>query len=117
MAVNPGVGGGSVDSAAGSEELGKEGLFGLLLESLVTGRIVAPLRNGELDEDLGERDVCGLGPSGLWSPGVNGDDTFTLLDADLDELRSNLGTGEFRAGILKLSAERGEPPKKKRYMI
>jgi hypothetical protein len=41
------------------------GLLPLLLESWVTGRMVEPLRNGELEEDFGERGVKGLRPSEL----------------------------------------------------
>jgi hypothetical protein len=41
------------------------GLLPLLLESWVTGRMVAPLRNGELEDDFGERGVKGLRPSEL----------------------------------------------------
>lgn len=66
----------------------------------MTGRIVAPLENGELDEDLGERGVRGLGPSELWAPGVRGEEILPLLLSDLRDLRSRLGTVEFRDGML-----------------
>lgn len=67
MAVNPGVEGsgpGSVAERPG--DLGaRTGLLPLLLESWVTGRMVAPLRNIELEGDFGERGVKGLSPSEL----------------------------------------------------
>lgn len=66
MAVNPGVEGSVFGSAVERPgEVGIIGLVGLLVESWVTGRMVAPLKNGELDTDLGERGVKGLGPSEL----------------------------------------------------
>lgn len=71
----------------------------LVLESWVTGRIVVPLKNGELDEDLGERGVRGLGPSELWPPGDSGDEIFKFVCRE-KELRSKLGTAECRDGIL-----------------
>lgn len=66
----------------------------------MTGRIVAPLKSGELDADLGERGVKGVGPSELWSPGVTGDETFSFFDSVLHELRSRLGTVEVRFDML-----------------
>lgn len=67
MAVSPGVVGSAAESAA--ERPGDfgivVGLVGFWLESWVTGRMVAPLEKGELDEDLGERGVRGLSPSEL----------------------------------------------------
>lgn len=71
MAVTPGLLGSAVLG-----ETGKTGLVDLLLKSWVTGRMVAPLVKGELEEDLGERGVRGLGPSELWAPGVSGDEIF-----------------------------------------
>lgn len=62
IAVKPGVGG-SAEMVVG--EAGKEGLLGVGFESCVTGRIVAPLKNGELEEDFGECGVNGLRPSEL----------------------------------------------------
>jgi hypothetical protein len=61
IAVKPGVGG----SVAIPGDAGKVGLFETELESCVTGRMVAPLKNGELEEDLGECGVRGLRPSEL----------------------------------------------------
>lgn len=67
MAVSPGVVGSVAESTA--EGLGKVGIVvgpvGFWLESWVTGRMVAPLEKGELDEDLGESGVRGLGVSEL----------------------------------------------------
>lgn len=102
MAVRPGVAGSAADSAADRPgEVGiVVGLVGLLLESWVTGRMVAPLENGELDDDLGERGVRGLAPSELWAPGVRGEVTLPLFVSDLRDLRSRLGTVEFRDGML-----------------
>jgi len=76
------------------------GLVALLSESCVTGRMVAPLKSGELDADLGERGVRGLGPSELWSFGVRGEEILSFLDSVLNELRSRLGTVEVRFGML-----------------
>src|SRR3954471_20332836 len=95
MAVIPGVVG-SVGTVPG--ETGSVGLVALP-ESCVTGRIVAPLNNGELDADLGERGVKGLSPSGLWSPGVRGDEIFPFFVSILNELRSRWGTVECRFGM------------------
>lgn len=81
-------------------ESGRTGLVALLSESCITGRIVAPLKSGELDADLGERGVKGVGPSELWSPGVTGDETFSFFDSVLHELRSRLGTVEVRFDML-----------------
>ena len=81
-------------------ESGRIGLVALLSESCITGRIVAPLKRGELDADLGERGVKGGGPSELWSPGVTGDETFSFFDSVLHELRSRLGTVEVRFDML-----------------
>ena len=76
------------------------GLWDLVLESCVTGRMVVlfPLKNGELDEDLGERGVRGLGPSELWALGDSGDEIFKFVCRE-KELRSKLGTAECRDGI------------------
>lgn len=96
IAVRPGVDG----WGARPGEVGKVGLFDLLLlESWVTGRMVAPLKNGELEEDLGERGVRGLGPSELWAPGVSGEAIFTFVWS-VAELRSKLGTVDCLDGIL-----------------
>lgn len=67
MAVRPGVDGSGPSSVAERPgDLGAiTGLLPLLLESWVTGRMVAPLRNGELEADFGERGVKGLRPSEL----------------------------------------------------
>lgn len=81
-------------------ETGVVGLVALLFASWVTGRIVAPLKRGELQADLGERGVKGLSPSELWPPGERGDASFPFLESDLKELRSKLGTVEFLFGIL-----------------
>lgn len=97
MAVIPGVVG-SAEPVSG--ESGRIGLVALLSESCMTGRIVAPLKSGELDADLGERGVKGVGPSELWSPGVTGDETFSFFDSVLHELRSRLGTVEVRFDML-----------------
>lgn len=94
--MKPGVGG---SAAARLGETGNVGLFDLLFDSWVTGRIVAPLKKGELDEDLGERGVRGLGPSELWAPGVSGDEIFAFA-CKVEVLRSKLGTVEFLDGIL-----------------
>jgi hypothetical protein len=61
--------------------------------------MVAPLKRGELDGDLGERGVKGLSPSELW-PGERGDESFPLFKSDLKELKSKLGTVECRDGML-----------------
>ena len=96
IAVRPGVDG----WGARPGEVGKVGLFDLLLlESWVTGRMVAPLKNGELEEDLGERGVRGLGPSELWAPGVSGEAIFTFVWS-VAELRSKLGPVDCLDGIL-----------------
>lgn len=97
MAVRPGVVG-SAGPVPG--ESGRIGLVALVSESCTTGRIVAPLKSGELDADLGERGVKGVGPSELWSPGVTGDETFSFFDLVLHELRSRLGTVEVRFDML-----------------
>lgn len=100
MAVRPGVVGSAADSAAeGPGEVGIVGLVAFWLESWVTGRIVAPLKNGELDADLGERGVKGLGPSELWAPGVRGEESLPLFESELSDLRSRSGTVEFRDGM------------------
>lgn len=75
------------------------GLVDLLLKSWVTGRIVVPLVKGELEEDLGERGVRGLGPSELWAPGVSGEEIFGFECRDR-ELRSKFGTVDCLNGIL-----------------
>lgn len=102
MAVRPGVVGSAVDSAA--ERPGEVGivvgLVGFWLESRVTGRMVAPLEKGELDEDLGERGDRELGPSELCAPGDSGEEILPLFVSDLRDLRSRLGTVEFRDGML-----------------
>lgn len=97
MAVIPGVKGSAV---AVSGESGRVGLVALLHESCVTGRMVAPLKSGELDADLGERGVRGLSPSELWPFGVSGEETLSFFDSVLNELRSRLGTVELRFGML-----------------
>lgn len=76
------------------------GLTSLLSESPVTGRMVEPLRNGELDPDLGDRGVKGLCPSELWPPGERGDESLPLFESDLNELTSRVGKVEFRDGML-----------------
>lgn len=81
-------------------ESARVGLVALLSESCATGRIVAPLKSGELDADLGERGVKGLSPSELCSPGVTGDETFSFFDSVFHELRSRLGTVEARFDML-----------------
>lgn len=102
MAVRPGVEGSAASSVAERPgDLGAiVGLLVLLLESWVTGRIVAPLRNGELEADFGERGVKGLSPSELWAPGERGVDRFPLLKSTLSDFRSRLDTVELRDGIL-----------------
>lgn len=67
----------------------------------MTGRMVVlfPLEKGELEEDLGERGVRGLGPSELWALGDSGDEIFKFVCRE-NELRSKLGTAECRDGIL-----------------
>lgn len=101
MAVSPGVRVSAPASGAKAPgEAGIVGLFTLLFESWVTGRMVAPLKSGELDVDLGDRGVKGLGPSELKAPGERGEESLPLFEFDLDKLRSSLGTVEFRDGIL-----------------
>lgn len=56
------------------------------------------MKKGELDEDLGERGVRGLGPSELWPPGDSGDEIFKFVCRE-NELRSKLGTAECLEGI------------------
>lgn len=94
--MTPGVVGSPVEERLG--ETGNVGLLDLVLESCVTGRMVVPLKKGELDEDLGERGVRGLSPSELWPPGDSGDEIFTFVCRE-NELRSKLGTAECRDGI------------------
>lgn len=66
IAVRPGVeGSGAVSAVRLPDEGGIVGLVALVLESWVTGRMVVPLKNGELDPDLGDRGVKGLSPSEL----------------------------------------------------
>jgi hypothetical protein len=96
MAVIPGVGGPAGAVCGESEKVGLVALF----ESCVTGRMVAPLKSGELEADLGERGVWGLGPSELWSFGVRGDEILSFFDSILNELRSRLGTVDARFGML-----------------
>lgn len=79
-------------------ETGKIGLADLLPKSCVTGRIVLPLVMGELEADLGERGVRGLGPSELWAPGDRGDVIFESVCRER-ELRSKLGTVDCLNGI------------------
>lgn len=74
--------------------------------------MLAPLKNGELDPDLGERGVKGLRPSELWAPGVRGEEILPLFESDLSDLRSRLGTAEFRDGML---ATTEDGPSKTRY--
>lgn len=95
MAVRPGVGG---SAATDPGEVGIVGLFTLLL-SWVTGRIVAPLNNGELDADLG---VKGLGRSELCAPGVMGDESLPLFVSAFNEPKSRFGTVDCREGMLAL---------------
>lgn len=102
MAVRPGVEGSGPNSVA--ERPGDfgamTGLVDLLLESWVTGRMVAPLRNGELEAVFGERGVNGLSPSELWAPGERGVVNFPLVKSTLSDLRSRLGRVELRDGML-----------------
>lgn len=100
MAVKPGVGG----SAARLGETGMVSLSDLLLDSCVTGRMVAPLKKGELDGDLGERGVRGLAPSELWAPGVSGDEIFAFV-CRVEVLRSKFGTVDCRDGIFEAKRE------------
>lgn len=100
MAVRPGVAGSAV---AGPVDVGLLWLL-WLLDSCVTGLIVAPLKNGELDEDLGEWGVRGLGPSELWAPGVSGDEIFAF-PCRVEGLRSKLGTVDCLDGILVVCHE------------
>jgi len=66
IAVRPDVEGSAVVSAFKLPgEFRIVGLVASALESWVTGRMVAPLKNGELDPDLGDRGVKGLSPSEL----------------------------------------------------
>lgn len=78
----------------------------MLLDSCVTGRMVAPLKNGELVDDLGERGVKGLALSELWAPGVSGDEFFAFA-CRVKELRSRLGTADCLEGILRRASVRG----------
>lgn len=95
------VGSAAVEEVPGDVE--RIGLFSLLFavlsESWVTGRMVVPLTNWKLEDDLGERGVRGLGPSELWAPGVKGDETFASSGSDLNELRSKLDMAESLVGI------------------
>lgn len=79
-------------------ETGRIGLFALLFDSCVTERIVVPLKNVELEEDLGDRGVRGLGPSEL-APGVCGDVVFALIWR-VEGLRSKFGIQDCLDGIL-----------------
>lgn len=97
MAVKPGVGG----SAVRPGDTGARSLSDLLLDSCVTGRMVAPLKKGGLEGDLGERGVRGLGPSELWAPGVSGDEIFALFVCRVEVLRSKFGTVDCLDGILE----------------
>jgi hypothetical protein len=66
IAVRPGVeGSGAVSVVKLPGEGGIVGLVALALDSCVTGRMVAPLKNGELDPDFGDFGVKGLSPSEL----------------------------------------------------
>lgn len=99
--MSPGVEGSTPGSGAeASGEAGIVGLFTLLFESWVTGRMVAPLKSGELEVDLGDRGVRGLGPSELNAPGDRGEESLPLFESGLNKLRSRLGTVECRDGIL-----------------
>ena len=90
-------------------EASNVGLFDLLFESCVTGLIVAPLKNGELDDDFGDRGVRGLGPSELWAPGVSGDEIFASA-CRVEVLRSKLGTVDCLDGILGVNrGSAGDP--------
>lgn len=64
--------------------------------------MLAPLKNGELDADLGER---GLRPSELWAPGVRGEEILPLFESDLSDLRSRLGRVESRDGMLAITED------------
>jgi hypothetical protein len=97
IAVKPGVGG----SVAAPGEEGKAGLSEVWFESCVTGRIVAPLKNCELDEDLGECGVRGLRPSELWAAGDSGE--FFAPACRVDGLRSKFGMIECLEGILAIA--------------
>lgn len=68
---------------------------------------MAPLNNGELDADFGERGVKGLGRSELGAPGVNGEESLPLLESDFNDPRSRLGTVDCLEGML--GADRGDP--------
>lgn len=68
--------------------------------------MVAPLKNGELVDDLGERGVKGLALSELWAPGVSGDEFFAFA-CRVKELRSRLGTADCLEGILRRASVRG----------
>lgn len=104
-AVSDGVvGSAAVERDPGDAE--RAGLSALFSDSWVTGRMVVPLTNGELEDDFGERGVRGLGPSELWASGVKGDVVFASFGSDLDELRSKLGTVEPLVGML--GVDRGE---------
>ena len=66
IAVKPGVeGSGAVSAFKLPGEVGIVGLVALELESCVTGRMVAPLKKGELEPDFGDFGVKGLSPSEL----------------------------------------------------
>lgn len=66
----------------------------------MTGRIVAPLKSGELDSDLGDRGVKGVSPSELCAPGVAGEESLPVFESELTDFSSKLGTLEFRVGML-----------------
>ena len=109
IAVIPGVAGSA--GAIPGEVAGNVGLLDLLFESCVTGLIVAPLKKGELDDDLGERGVRGLGPSELWAPGVSGDEIFASA-CRVEVLRSKFGTVDCLVGILSVNrGSAGDPEK------
>ena len=67
---------------------------------------MAPLNNGELDVDLGDRGVKGLGRSELWAPGVTGEDSLPLFVSVFNEPKSRLGTVDCLEGILNV--DRGD---------
>lgn len=67
--------------------------------------MLAPLKSGELDADLGERGVKGLRPSELWAPGVRGEEILPWFESDLSDLRSKLGTAELRDGMLAITED------------
>lgn len=113
IAVKPGVlGSGSSSDGDKAGDLGAiVGLVEAWLESSVTGRMVAPLKNGEVEADRGDRGVSGLRASGLCNPGANEVDILLLLNSTLRDFRSRFGIVELRDGMLGFTEQVGPHPR------